>query len=132
MPATVDTRFLLTHYLADTEETKAKTSGKMTELQREMAFVPTIVIHEVYKFMLEKLGKEVAHLRIESILTSRLRVVDLTTKIAVASATLRCQYRDLPTADSIVAATSIQTGSKRVLSDDPHFKKITSLHSEWI
>jgi predicted nucleic acid-binding protein len=82
--------------------------------------------------MLEKLGKEVAQLRIESILTSRLRAVDLTSKIAVTSATLRCQYRDLPTADSIVAATSIQTGSKRVLSDDPHFKKITNLRTEWI
>jgi predicted nucleic acid-binding protein len=132
MPATVDTRFLLTHYLADTEEMKAKTSAKMAELQREMAFVPTIVIHEVYKFMLEKLGKEVAQLRIESILTSRLRTVDLTSKIAVTAATLRCQYRDLPTADLIVAATSIQTGSKRVLSDDPHFKKITNLRTEWI
>jgi predicted nucleic acid-binding protein len=132
MPATIDTRFLLTHYLADTDEMRAKTSGKMAELQREMAFVPTIVIHEVYKFMLEKLGREVAQLRIESILTSRLRPVDLTPTIAVMSAALRCQHRDLPTADSIVAATSIQTGSKRVLSDDPHFKKITNLHSEWI
>jgi len=132
MPATVDTRFLLTHYLADTDEMRAKTSAKMAELQRETAFIPTIVIHEVYKFMLEKLGKEVAQLRTESILTSRLRTVDLTAKIAVTSATLRCQYRDLPTADSIVAATSIQTGSKRVLSDDPHFRKIPSLRCEWI
>ena len=132
MPVTVDTRFLLTHYLADTDELKVKTSGRMVELQRETAFVPTIVIHEVYKFMCEKLGKEVAQLRIDSILTSRLKIVDLTAKIAVTSAALRCQHRDLPTADSIVAATSIQTGSKRVLSDDPHFKKITSIRSEWI
>jgi predicted nucleic acid-binding protein len=132
MPITVDTRFLLTHFLADTDELKERTSARLAELQKEMAFVPTIVIHEVYKFMFEKLGKEVAQLRIDSILTSRLRTIELTAKIAVMSAALRCQYRNLPTADSIVAATSIQTGSKRVLSDDLHFKKISSIRSEWI
>ena len=56
-PTTVDTRFFLTHYLADTEELKAKTSRKMVELQREAAFVPTIVIHEIYKFTYANLGK---------------------------------------------------------------------------
>jgi predicted nucleic acid-binding protein len=132
MPITVDTRFLLTHFLADTDELKERTSARLAELQKEMAFVPTIVIHEVYKFMFEKLGKEVAQLRIDSILTSRLRTIELTAKIAVMSAALRCQHRNLPTADSIVAATSIQTGSKRVLSDDMHFKKIRSIRSEWI
>ena len=132
MPTTIDTTFFLTHYLADTEELKAKTSRKMVELQKETALVPTIVIHEVYKFMLENLGKEVAELRIKSILDSRLRTVDLTPKIAVTSATLRCQYHDLPTGDSIVAATSIQAKSKLVLSDDPHFKKISSIRNEWL
>jgi len=132
MPTTVDTRFFLTHYVADTEELKAKTSRKMVELQRETAFVPTIVIHETYKFMFANLGKEVAELRVNSILTSRFRIVDLNTKIALTSAGLRCRYSDLPTADSIVAATSIETRSKRVLSDDSHFKKIDGIHTEWL
>ena len=132
MPATVDTRFFLTHFLADTEELKAKTSRRMVELQREMAWVPTIVIHEVYKFMFENLGKEVAQLRVNSILNSRLRTVNLTSEIAVTSAALRCQHRDLPTADSIVAATSMHTKSKHVLTDDPHFKKITNIRAEWL
>jgi predicted nucleic acid-binding protein len=132
MPPTVDTRFFLTHYVAATEELKTKTSRKMVELQRETAFVPTIVIHETYKFMCANLGKEVAELRVNSILTSRFRIVDLNTKIALTSAVLRCRYSDLPTADSIVAATSIETRSKHVLSDDPHFKKIDDIHTEWL
>jgi len=132
MPLTVDTRFFLTHYLADTDQLKQKTSQKMTGLQRETAIVPTIVLHEIYKFMFENVGKDVAQLRVNSILASRFRIVDLTTKIALMSAHLRCQYRDLPTADSIVAATSIETKSKRVLSDDPHFKEIHEIRSEWL
>jgi len=104
----------------------------MVELQREIAIVPTIVLHEIYKFMYENVGNEVAELRIDSIIASRFRIVELTTRIAVTSANLRCRYRGLPTADSIVGATSIETRSRRVLSDDPHFKEIREIRSEWI
>jgi len=132
MPRTVDTRFFLTHFLAETDELKEQTRKKMVELQGEMAMVPTIVLHEVYKYIYDKLGKDVARLRVDSITTSQLRVVDLTTSIALTSANLRCRYRDLPTADSIVAGTSIETKSKRVVSDDPHFQKITEIRNEWL
>ena len=132
MPSTVDTRFFLTHYFADTDQVRMKTARRMVELQREGALVPTIVLHEVYKYMYGKVGTDVAQLRINSILTSRMNTVDLTPKIALTSALLRCRYEDLPTADSIVAATSIEGKSNRVLSDDPHFKKIREIRSEWI
>ena len=132
MPATVDTRFFLTHYVADTEELKLKTSRRMIELQRELAIVPTIVLHEVYKFMHGNVGRDAAQLRVNSILRSRFTIVDLTPKIAVTSAALRCRYGGLPTADSIVAGTSIETKSKHVLSDDPHFKRIKEIHTQWL
>lgn len=132
MPRTVDTRFFLTHFLAETDELKTKTSKKMVELQKEMAVVPTIVLHEIYKFMHDNVGKDVAQLRVNSITTSRFRIVDLTTRIALTSAKLRCRYRGLPTADSIVAGTSMETKSRRVISDDPHFKEIGEIHNEWL
>ncbi len=104
----------------------------MIELQRELAIVPTIVIHEVYKVMHENVGRDTAQLRVNSILRSRFTIVDLTSKIALTSAALRCKYADLPTADSIVAGTSMETKSKRVLSDDPHFRTMKEIHSEWL
>jgi predicted nucleic acid-binding protein len=132
MPRTIDTRFFLTHFLAETDELKEQTRKKMIELQGEMAMVPTIVLHEVYKYIHDRLGRDIARLRVDSITTSQLRVVDLTTAIALTSANLRCRYRDLPTADSIVAGTSIETRSKRVVSDDPHFQKINEIRNEWL
>jgi predicted nucleic acid-binding protein len=132
MTSTVDTRFFLTHYLADTDQLKAKASKKIVELQRENAIVPTIVLHEVYKFMHDHAGKDIAQLRVNSITASPFKTVDLTAKVAVTSANLRCKYRGLPTADSIVAATSIETKSRRVLSDDLHFKEIHEIRCEWI
>ncbi len=132
MPSTIDTRFFLTHYLATADQLKSKTTRKMIQLQREIAIVPTIVLHEIYKFTYENVGKDVAQLRVNTILTSHFNIVDLTPKIAVTSAILRCRYKDLPTADSIVAGTSIETGSKRVLSDDLHFKGIHEIRCEWV
>jgi len=132
MPTTIDTRFFLTHYLADADDLKRRTSHRMIELQREAAIVPTIVIHEVYKFEFENVGRDVAETRADSILASRFRIVDLTPEIAIASARLRCKYRRIPTADAIVAATSMETRSKTVLSDDPHFKEIREIKCEWL
>ena len=132
MPPTLDTRFFLTHFLADTEDLRRRTSKKMAELRRTMAIVPTIVLHEVYKFQLENLGADVAELRLDTILKSGFSLVDLDPKIAITSARLRCRHKELPTADAIVAATAIETKSGRIVSDDPHFRKIKTIKTEWI
>jgi len=132
MPTTVDTRFFLTHYLADTDDLKRRTYKRMVELQREAAIVPTIVIHEVYKFEHENVGKDAAETRVNLILGSRFRIVNLTPEIAVVSARLRCKYGNIPTADAIVAATCMETKSRTVLSDDPHFEEIREIKCEWL
>ncbi len=131
-PPTVDTRFFLTHFLAETEQLKEKTQRKIAELQRQEAIVPTIVIHEVYKFQYETLGADVAHLRVDSIVKSNFRLVDLTVPIAISAARLRCIHRGLPTADSIIAATALESKSKTVLSDDPHFVEVREITTNWI
>ncbi len=66
-------------------------------------------------------------------MTSHLRVFDLTPSVALASANLRCRYKALalPSADSIIAGTSMEAKSKRVLSDDPHFKMIREIRTDW-
>lgn len=132
MVVTVDTRFFLTHFLADTEDVRKKTTERMTAIQREWAIVPTIVLHEVYKFEFETLGKDIAEMRVNSILKADFMIGNLDSKIAITSARLRCKYKEVPTADSIVAATAIELRSRRVLTDDPHFRKIAEIGTEWI
>jgi predicted nucleic acid-binding protein len=132
MPPTLDTRFFLTHFLAETEDLRRRTAKKMAEANRERAFVPTIVLHEVYKFEFENLGKDVAEMRLDTIMKSGFTLVDLDCKIAITSAQLRCRNKQLPTADAIVAATAIETKSRQVVSDDPHFREIKGVKTEWI
>lgn len=132
MSLTLDTRFFLTHFLADTKDLREKTETKMKDAERTAAIVPTIVVHEVYKFEFQNLGKEVADLRVHSILTANFRVVDLNTSIALKAARLRCKYAGLPTADTIIAATAVEHNAIRILTDDPHFKQIREIKMEWI
>lgn len=132
MVLTIDTRFFITHFLANTDDLKLKTKKKMESLQRERSIVPTIVLHEVYKFFADLVGRDAADLRVGSILKSNFTIVDLTYEIAIASAQLRNKYRGLPTADAIIAATAINSKSKQVLSDDPHFKSISEIKNQWL
>lgn len=132
MPSVIDTRFFITHFLADTEGLKIKMKNKMAELERQRGIVPTIVLHETYKLIIDKFGKDVADLWFRSILKSNFAIIDLTYDIAILSAQLRNKYHDLPTADAIIAATAIKSKSKHVFSDDPHFKGIKEINTQWL
>jgi predicted nucleic acid-binding protein len=85
MQAIIDTRFLVTHFIAPDEETNRWTKTTLETLQREsnLGIVPSIVIHEFYKFEMQTLGVEVANIRINIILKSKLVVSDLDSNIAV-------------------------------------------------
>ena len=91
----------------------------MRELEDETAFLPTIVIHELYKEQFETPGKDTAETRLNIILHSSFEIANLDVEIAKEAARLRCRYSTLPTADSIIAATAIATKSHRVVTDDP-------------
>ena len=131
MVRTVDTRFLLLQVVGDTEEVKNRVRSKMLEFRQEMAIVPTIVLHEVYKIEFHRFGREAADLQLKAIETSGLKIEDLTVEIARIAAVLRCKYLDLPVANSIIAATSIVKGSKVVFSDDEQFSKVKEIRAEW-
>ncbi|HEY4699781.1 MAG TPA: PIN domain-containing protein [Nitrososphaerales archaeon] len=132
MGRTVDTRFFLTIFLADNDELKQKVKVKIAELRRESAIVPTIVIHEVYKFIYQKIGREAADIEVKAIESSGFKIINLDVNIAKTAAILRCKYHNLPTADAVIAATSIEQKSNAVVSDDEHFSKMKEIKTEWI
>ena len=134
MKAIIDTRFLLTHFLALDEETKKWTKTTLETLQKEpnLGIIPSIVIHEFYKFEMQTLGIDVANIRIKNIMNSNLTITDLDSAIAIEAAQLRCRYADLPTADAIIAATSINLSANFVLTDDKHIKQIKETKTKWI
>ena len=132
MTRTIDTRFFIRHFTADTEDLKIRAGRRMRELREESAIIPTIVIHELYKHQCESLGKETAETRTTLIIKSGFRIVTLDLEVAKRAAELRCKHPKLPTADAIIAATAITTRSIRVVTDDPHFQTLREIRTEWL
>jgi len=82
--------------------------------------VPTIVLHEVGRFLIQKGGRDAA---LEATLQMRRGlVVDLDASIAFLAARLGIRYQ-LPSADSIVYATA-QSQSATLWTQDDDFQKL--------
>ena len=133
MRVVLDTRFFIEGFTsADTKFTKwSKMTLDTLEKETNKGIVPSIVILELFKFHLQHYGREVAEIRVNSVIKSSLQIINLDSAIAVEAAKLRCKYADLPTADAIIAATSIKTASDCVLTDDNHIKQIKETKTRW-
>ena len=132
MKEVLDSRFLIEHYYSTNTETKQKTSKKLKELiQRKEGLLPTIVISETIKIICEKIGREEAEICYLSIIASGLQIQELNPKIAKQAGLLKCQYKNIPMGDCIIASTAIVNQAK-ILSDDPHFDTIKEAKRSWI
>jgi len=63
------------------------------------------------------LGKDVAHVRVKSILTSKIRVIDLHEKYLYLAGVIKCMYSNLSLADAIIAALAIDKHATIVTTD---------------
>ena len=63
---------------------------------------------------------------IQRIMSSNLILEPVNTTVAIRAGELRLKY-DIPTADSLIAATGIVENVKHLLTDDEHFEAIKSL-----
>ncbi len=133
MRAVFDTRFFMVSLESKDEEFRKWSRRAIETLERKgnVGFIPSIVIHEFYQFQMEKLGKEVADTRVNSVLKLNFNVVNLDGHIGIAAAKLRCKYAELPTGDAIIAATAMATSSEFVLTDDKHIKQIKETKTRW-
>ena len=132
MKEVLDSRFLIEHYYSTNTETKQKTSKKLKELiQRNQGLLPTIIISETIKIICEKMGREEAEICYLSIIASGLQIQELNPKIAKQAGLLKCQYKNIPMGDCIIASTAIINQAK-ILSDDSHFDSIKETKRSWI
>jgi predicted nucleic acid-binding protein len=111
--------------------TNLSTAKKLRENFRQTRerFISAVVIHEVYQLTLRREGRETAILR-ATVLEQDYTVVEVDAKIARLSAELRIKYT-MSMADSIIAATALSLKATCV-SDDPHFKAVKEIKTDWI
>lgn len=128
MPSIVyDTRFFAEYFYSTDLAALQKANGIIRKA--EQGFVSTIVIHEIYRLLLKKEGRETAILR-AGILEKDFKIVEVTSEIAKVSAELRGKY-GLSLADSVIAATAFLLKAT-CLTDDPHFKTVKEIKTAWL
>jgi predicted nucleic acid-binding protein len=123
--AVYDTRFFAESFYCKDESTLRRIRGHKA-LER---YVSAVVIHEIYRLALSREGKEVAKIKVTNI-KKAFKVIAVDDQIAQLSAEFRHKYQ-LSMGDSMIAATA-STLSAVCITDDPHFKQIKEIQTEWI
>ena len=132
MKEVLDTRFLSEYFYSNKIESRKRTTRKLKELiSKNEGILPTIVLAEIIQITCEKRGKDMAESRYEALTQSGLQIQNLTPPIAKNAGLLKCQYKNVPIGDCIIAATAIQNHA-RILSDDPHFDVVKEAKRIWI
>ncbi len=123
--AVYDTRFFVESYYSKDKSVRAKIRSHKARKR----YISAIVIHEAYHLALSREGREVAKVKVTNLL-KEFEVVTVDNQIAQASAELRHKYQ-LSMGDSMIAATAL-TLKAVCITDDPHFKQIKEIVTEWI
>jgi predicted nucleic acid-binding protein len=112
----VDTSAWIEHFIAS--PTGKKLASELPEADK--CFVPTIVQHELAKWLTRELGEKTSKEVIA--FTNTCRVVELDTRTALFAADLSRQHK-LATADAIIYATVLRQNAD-LLTCDAHFKDL--------
>jgi predicted nucleic acid-binding protein len=128
----LDSRFLIEYYYAQNMDIKQKVPQKMRELiKNSNGIIPTIVICETIQLIYSREGKQKADMIYLSIVSSGIKIENLSPSIAKDAGILKSTYKHIPIGDCIIAATAI-SNQARILSDDPHFDLIEETKRTWL
>lgn len=126
----LDTTFLILHYFSDDEAVLAKTREGL-RISRKLGnkgILPTIVLAEFYAQTYKRTGRDVADKYFREIVNSGLDIASLTQEVSYQAGLLRAKYQEkVPWGDCIVAATALLNKAKFVVTEDPHFTKISEI-----
>ncbi len=125
--AVYDTRFFVENYYTP-DPTTVKKLRELWKRTNEH-FISAVVIHEVYQVTLRREGRETAILR-ATVLEQDYKIIEVDATIARSSAELGIKY-GMSMADSIIAATALFLKAP-CISDDPHFKAVKEIKTDWI
>lgn len=132
MKHVLDSRFLIEYYYSQNLDTKQKAIQKMREMIKNSdGIIPTIVICETIQLICPREGKQKADMIYLSIVSSGIKIENLSPSIAKDAGILKSTYKHIPIGDCIIAATAI-SNQARILSDDPHFDLIKETKRTWL
>lgn len=127
MPKLVyDTRFFFEYFYTTSGELQLRAKDFVSK--NKDRYVSAVTLHELYLLDLQKRGREIAKLSLQSI-QDLFRVAQVDSKIAITAAELRNRYK-LPMGDSLIAATC-ELLDAGCVTDDPHLIRIKEIKTRW-
>ena len=87
---------------------------------RDEIVTPTVVLYEVFKYLLRELGEDAAYLGAGQV--AKTRTIPLSNELATAAAEVAIRHK-LPMADAIIYATAQSEGAVIATSDE-HFRDL--------
>lgn len=126
MTSAADTRLLLTLQFPPDEAIRDKVQAFV---QKELAhgiILPSIVLTEFVKIAGTKIGRDAALDTIRMLKEHGMKVRAIDEELALEAGKLLLKHRNVPFADSLIAAFTSSKIAGYVLSDDPHFKTLGS------
>ena len=121
-----DSRFFGELFYSTDESLQKKIGAQKVRKER---FTSAVVIHEIYRLALKREGRETARIKV-TFIKKDFEVIPVDDQIAQLSAELRHKYQ-LSMGDSMIAATAFILKAD-CITDDPHFKQIKEIQTEWI
>lgn len=130
MTSVADTRLLLTLQFPPDEVTGEKVRSFVQKEVGRGVILPSIVLSEFLKIAGSKIGVQAAVRTLNLLKERGMKVRFIDEEVALEAGKLLVKHRNVPFADSLIAAfTSIKI-AEYVLSDDPHFQ-IIGIKTRW-
>jgi predicted nucleic acid-binding protein len=127
MPRRVyDTRFFAEYFFSKDDQWLSTLRASLADPGDKL--ISVVTQHELYRISLKTEGREVADLRSQT-LRRDFTNIDVDYDLAIRAAELR-HGRDIPMADSVIAATALSNRC-RVITDDPHFGLLEGVKIAW-
>ncbi len=100
--------------------------AKAINKRKLTGIVSVVSLTELIKILAKREKEGQASKTIQQLTSSNLTFVDVNHSIAIRAGELRVKY-DIPTVDSLIAATGLVGNVKHFLTDDDHFDSVKNL-----
>lgn len=134
LDALLDTRFILSLLAPESERVASWTRSTILKAKtgKTRLGCSVISVAEFYSVTARSLKREEVATRLYSLEASGIGFLEVDRKIAEVAGVVRRTSPGVPIGDALIAATALSHARGRVLSDDPHFRRIEGIKVLWL
>lgn len=133
LKATLDTRFFFAYFNPTSKRQGEWCKSVIAEASRPGSYLvsSTITISELYENMGKLIGEDAVRIRVASIKAKNIQLMPVDENIATHTGKVKLVNPAIPLADTVIAITAKIYTNSLVFTDDPHFKKINGIKTQW-